>query len=444
MITVLIVGAGKSSTYLIDTLLKNTNKKSGTWNVIVADMDEKMLKYRTRNYPNAEIAVLDVTNSNQRQQLVKRADVVVSLMPAQLHYLLALDCLQYRKHLITSSYASEEMRALDSEVKKSGLMFMCEMGLDPGIDHMSANAMFDSIRKAVSSIKSFKSYCGGLVAPESDNNPWHYKFSWNPSNVIHAGKEGAMYLQNGKQIELDYDQVFSKTTDVFCENIGKFSAYANRDSLKYIDAYQIDEIESFVRATLRHPDFCKAWYILVKMGLTDNSNIIDTNNLSYKEFLTRLVEYNDTTISLQEFVWSKYHVKNATLQKMITWLNIFSEDPINQGETTPAQILMKILEQKWELKPEDKDMIVMQHEIEYIHKGVENKVISNMVVYGENAEFSAMAKTVGMPMAILTDLVVNQQLKLPTGICIPTMPEIYRPVLNRLKKFDIDFNEYFL
>lgn len=441
MISILIVGAGKSSTYLIDSLLKNTLKRVNKWNVVIADNDETNLKSKTHNYPGAQIVVLDINNTAQRQRLVKNADMVVSLMPPHLHILLALDCLQFKKNLITSSYASEEMRALHQKAKDAGLMFMCEMGLDPGIDHMTASSIFDSIRRVVSEIVSFKSYCGGLIAPESDTNPWHYKFSWNPKNIINAGKDGAHYLQAGQKIHLPYEQLFAHNQTIDCKGVGPLAYYANRDSLSYIDLYNLPECNDFMRATLRHPDFCKGWDALIKMGLTDTINEFDTTHLSYNVWIAQTIGYKDSSISLKEYIWQKIGLQDETIKEMIEWLGIFSEEIINKGKMSSGDILLDILNEKWQMEEDDKDMVVMQHEIEYLNKGLTHKVISSMVVKGENSNYSAMAKTVGMPMAILTELIMNNVVKAPSGVLIPTMPEIYRPILNRLEKYGIEFTD---
>lgn len=446
MISILIVGAGKSSTYLIDTLLKHTQKRNYksrdcNWKVVVADSDEHNLKQKTVNYPNAEIAVLDINNTQQRQKLVKEADIVVSLMPPTLHILLAKDCLQFKKNLITSSYASDEMRELHQKTKEAGLMFMCEMGLDPGIDHMSASHIFDSVRKVASDITSFKSFCGGLIAPESDTNPWHYKFSWNPKNIINAGKDGAHYLENGEKIHVDYNHLFANNKSIYCKGVGELAYYANRDSLSYIDLYNLHESKDFVRATLRHPEFSKGWNALIHLGLTDTEKQINTDNLTYQEWIQQISDYRDSNISLQDHVWNRIGLKESRIKKMIEWLDIFSEKAIDKGQISSGDILLDILADKWKMEDDDKDMVVMQHEIEYLYKGEPIKLISGLVVKGEDSNFSAMAKTVGMPMAILTELLMNKNIKPPTGVLIPTMPEIYRPILKRLEKYDIEFSE---
>ncbi|HTN18646.1 MAG TPA: saccharopine dehydrogenase C-terminal domain-containing protein [Chitinophagaceae bacterium] len=441
MVTVLIIGAGKSSSYLIETLLQYTIKKSGAWHVILADADEATLKRKTEKYPLAEIAVLDITNQAQRQKLVKRADIVLSLMPAHLHILLAKDCLEFEKNLITSSYASDEMKELDQKAKEKGLMFMCEMGLDPGIDHMTASHIFDSIRKVSSDILSFKSYCGGLIAPESDDNPWHYKFSWNPQNVINAGKDGATFLKNGKEVRIGYEQVFEHTSTIHCEQVGKLAYYANRDSLPYIQLYDVPEAKDFLRATLRYPAFIKGWNGLIRMGLTDNNEEFDTDRLTYKDWMQQLIGYNDSSVSPEAFAWNKYDIKSLPVQKMIEWLDLFTDRHIGKGRLSSAAILLDILSRKWKMEPSDKDMVVMQHEIQYRYRGNVNNLVTSMVTIGANSEFSAMARTVGMPMAILAELVLSKNIRIPTGVVIPTMPEVYRPVLNRLRKYGIAFED---
>lgn len=441
MITVLIVGAGKSSSYLIEALLKKTNSpRKNKWSIIIADSDENTLLHKTRNYPSAKIAVLDINNEVQRQKLVKESDFVISLMPPHLHILLAKDCLRFKRNLITSSYASEEMKALDTAVKEAGLTFMCEMGLDPGIDHMTASHLLNGIKK-FSDIISFKSYCGGLIAPEDDNNPWHYKFSWNPRNIINAGKDGAHFLENGRKKDVGYDDMFAANKLIYCDGVGELAYYPNRDSLNYIDLYHTYEAKDFMRATLRHPDFCRGWNALIKLGVTDTTIFFNTDNMSLKDWMIRVLNYNDTSISVEEFAFRKYGIKNPVVQYMIKWLNLFSDERIGSGMKTSGDILLDILNEKWKMEPEEKDMVVMQHEVKYEYKGKPNFVTSTMVVKGENSEFSAMAKTVGLPMAILAELMIEQKIRIPKGVLIPTMTEVYRPVLLRLQKHGIIFTD---
>lgn len=438
MQTILVAGAGKSSIYLIEYLLNNASRNK--WKVIVADGSRDAIEDKVKNHPCSEIAVIDITDSTQREPLVEKADIVVSLMPPHLHIHLAKDCLKHKKNLITSSYISPEMKAMDADVKAAGLMFMCEMGLDPGIDHMTANQIIHSIERVASSITSFKSYCGGLIAPSSDNNPWHYKFSWNPKNIITAGADGAHYLQNGKGVTVPYEAMFDNCKKIKVDGLGSLAYYPNRDSLRYLDLYHVPEIKTFIRATLRYPAFCKGWQAIILLKLNDQKDSIDTTNLSYADWVKQKTSYASGTLS--------NHIQNklgedgdSKTMEMLAWLGIFDDVKINQGNISSADILLNLLLQKWEMAPEDKDMVVMQHEVEYLHRGDKIKMTSTMVIEGESRDHSAMAKTVGLPMAILAKMVLNKKIVPPTGVLIPSMPSVYRPVLTELKHHGIEFIE---
>lgn len=438
MQTILVAGAGKSSIYLIEYLLNNAPRNK--WKVIVADGSRDAIAEKVNNHPNAEIAVIDITNSNEREPLVKRADIVVSLMPPHLHIHLAKDCLTHRKNLITSSYISSEMKAMDEDVKKAGLMFMCEMGLDPGIDHMTANQIIHSIERVASSITSFKSYCGGLIAPESDNNPWHYKFSWNPKNIITAGADGAQFLQNGKEVSVPYEDIFDNCKKIKVDGLGSLAYYPNRDSLRYLDLYHIPEIKTFIRATLRYPAFCKGWHAIIVLGLNKQDDSFDTTSMTYADWVKEKTAFTTGTL-LGHISGILKPEKDDKSVAMLEWLGLFDEKIIGLGKTSSADILLHILLNKWEMAPTDKDMVVMQHEVEYIHKGSKIKMVSSMVIEGEGRDHSAMAKTVGLPMAILTKLVLTKRIIPPVGVLIPSMPSVYRPVLTELKHHGIEFLE---
>lgn len=438
MQTILVAGAGKSSIYLIEYLLNNAPRNK--WKVIVADGSRDAIAEKVNNNPNAEIAVIDITNSKEREPLVKRADIVVSLMPPHLHIHLAKDCLIHKKNLITSSYISAEMKAMDEDVKKAGLMFMCEMGLDPGIDHMTANQIIHSIERVASSITSFKSYCGGLIAPESDNNPWHYKFSWNPKNIITAGADGAQFLQNGKEVTVPYEDIFDNCKKIKVDGLGSLAYYPNRDSLRYLDLYHIPEIKTFIRATLRYPAFCKGWHAIIVLGLNKQDDSFDTTSLTYADWVKQKTGFTNGT--LQDHISGILKPeKDDKSIAMLEWLGIFEDKVIGLGKISSADILLQLLLNKWEMAPTDKDMVVMQHEVEYIHKGNKIKMVSSMVIEGEGRDHSAMAKTVGLPMAILTKLVLTKRIIPPIGVLIPSMPSVYRPVLTELKHHGIEFLE---
>jgi len=439
MQTILIAGAGKSSYYLIHYLLTQAQRQK--WKVIVADGNIDAIKEKTKNHPSAEVAAFDITNNTEREILVRRADIVISLMPPHLHILLAKDCLKHKKHFITSSYVPEDIRAMQKEVKDAGLMFMCEMGLDPGIDHMSASQIIHGVQRVASVITSFKSYCGGLIAPENDDNPWHYKFTWNPKNVVTAGMDGAKYLQNSKEIEVPYEELFSNNKKIKADGMGSLAYYPNRDSLSYLQQYNVPEARTFMRATLRHPSFCKGWDAIIKLGLTDQNDSLNTTGLTYAGWLQSKNNIPANT-NLQHAISKILDMPaDDKVMGMLEWLDLFEDKQLPKGKFSSADLLLQLLLQKWEMNPFEKDMVVMQHEVEYTHKDRKNILTSSMVVIGENKEHSAMAKTVGLPMGILAKLVLTKRIKPPTGVHIPNMPSVFRPLLTELKHHGISFNE---
>ncbi|MBC7555065.1 MAG: saccharopine dehydrogenase NADP-binding domain-containing protein [Taibaiella sp.] len=439
MQTILVAGAGKSSTYLIQYLL--TYAPQHKWKVIIADGDANAIAEKINGNPHGESAVIDITNAEQRAPLVKQADIVISLMPPQLHIHLAKDCLLYKKNLITSSYISDELRLMDKEVKEAGLMFMCEMGLDPGIDHMTANKIIHSIHRVAGSIYSFKSYCGGLIAPESDNNPWHYKFSWNPKNIITAGLGGAKYLSNGKEVEIPYEKIFDNNKKIKVEGLGQLAYYPNRDSLKYLETYDIPDIKTFLRATLRYPAFCVGWQAMIQLGLTTHEDTFVKNGQTYTSWMMAKAGCK-AGASPKECIAEKLGVEtDSKAMELLQWLGMFDDLPLKPGTQSSGDILLELLLEKWAMASAEKDMVVMQHEVEYTHKERKTKLTSTMIIKGENRDFSAMAKTVGLPMGILARMVLNKKINPPTGVHIPNMAIVYKPVLTELAHHGISFNE---
>lgn len=439
MLTVLIAGAGKSSSHLIDYMLSNAKQK---WRVIIMDSNPEMIAEKLAGHPKGEAAVIDIKDESARQALVKQADIVLSLMPPDLHYLLAKDCIKYKKNLITSSYVSDEIKALDQDAKNAGVTFMCEMGLDPGIDHMSSNAIIHGVQRIAGAIVSFKSYCGGLIAPESDDNPWHYKISWNPKNIVLAGKQGAIWRENGKNQEANYNQLFATNKKIKVEGVGPLGYYPNRDSMKYLDLYNLQDVKTFMRATLRHPSFMKGWNIIIQADLVNEQDSFIVDNLSYADWAAKVTNNTNNEAFRENF--KKQFDADDKEMRQLDWLGLFDNRRINGiGNMTSAQILQSLLEDKWKMKALDKDMVVMEHQIEYERRGSIIKLVSTMVVTGESRQHSAMSKTVGLPMAILAKKILLQEISTKNilGVNIPVMPEIYVPVLKELKKNGIEFTE---
>jgi saccharopine dehydrogenase-like NADP-dependent oxidoreductase len=422
---IIVFGAGKSSTYLIDYLVNQL--KNNNWRLTVLDADANHAKARLGTAANAYGEALDVTNEDERKKWISSADIVISLLPPTLHYLVALDCLRYKKNLLTASYVDDKMRALANDIQSAGLTFLCEMGLDPGIDHMSAMKLIDDLHEKGAEITCFKSHCGGLVAPESDDNPWHYKISWNPRNVVLAGKAGAVYKENGNEKRLSYSELFNPGNTVNIPGFSDLVWYANRDSLSYIDIYSLHHIKTFIRTTLRYPEFVSGWKKIIDAGLTDEETKFNSDNLSLKDFFHRYIKDTSHGQFAQQINWFGYNDDHTK---------------INKGECSAADVMQFVLENKLVLKPEDRDMIIMLHEIDYTINGENKSVKSSLIVKGENNIKTSMAKTVGLPLAIAAKLILQGKLNV-TGLHIPVIREIYNPVLKELEDCGIQFTEQF-
>ena len=441
MRNILIIGAGKSASYLIKYFLDKSVTEH--LKITIGDLDTSNALKWIGNHPNANALKLDIFDKSAREQAVQNADIVVSMLPARFHIEVAKDCLTFGKHLVTASYVSEDMKALDAEVKAKNLIFLNEIGLDPGVDHMSAMQVIDRIIAAGGKLLLFESFTGGLMAPESDTNLWNYKFTWNPRNVVLAGQGGAAkFLQEGKFKYIPYHRLFRRTEFLEVEGYGRFEAYANRDSLKYQQAYGLENIQTLYRGTIRRVGFSRAWQIFVLLGMTDdNYTIADSENMSYRSFVNSFLPYSPT-----DSVELKLRYQLKIDQDDIVWgkleeLDIFNDDKkVDLKNATPAQILQKILLDSWTLSPEDKDMIVMYHKFGYELDGKKHQIDSTMVCTGEDQTFTAMAKTVGLPVAIATLAILNNKIQ-SCGVQIPTKKEFYTPVLNELKDFGVIFNE---
>lgn len=439
MKNILVIGAGRSASSLIKYLLDHSLQER--WSVTVGDVSLDLVKQKTKGHPNARAIVFDITNDKQREEEIQGADMVISMLPATMHMNVARDCVRFKKHLATASYVSKEMGELHEEAKAAGIILMNEIGLDPGIDHASAMKVIDHIHEQGGQLTSFKSFCGGLVAPESNDNPWGYKFSWNPRNVILAGQGTAQYIENGEYKYLPYNRLFTKIDTIEVEGQGKFDAYANRDSLSYRKLYNISGIPTMLRGTLRMPGYCKAWNIFVKLGLTDDTYKIEASDtLTYRQLMEAYLPAGKLSTKEKLAVFMGNEGDDDALSK-IEWLGVFEDRKIRIANATPAQILQDLLEEKWKLQPHDKDMIVMQHLFEYTGKDNKaHKLTSSLVVKGEDQVYTAMAKTVGLPLAITSKMIMQGKIK-ARGVVIPTTKEIYEPLLAELETFGIVFEE---
>ncbi|NHM02348.1 saccharopine dehydrogenase family protein [Flavobacterium difficile] len=439
---ILIIGAGRSASSLIKYLLDKSETERLF--VTIADLSEDLAKKKTQNHKNSRAISFDVFNAEQRKHEIKNSDIVISMLPAHMHIEVAKDCIFYKKHMVTASYISAEMQALDAVAKENNIVLMNEIGLDPGIDHMSAMKIMDNIKSEGGNIILFESFCGGLVAPESDTNLWNYKFTWNPRNVVLAGQGGAAkFVQEGTYKYIPYHKLFRRTEFLEVEGFGRFEAYANRDSLKYREIYGLEHAQTCYRGTIRRVGFSKAWDVFVQLGMTDDTFIVDdSETMSNREFVNLFLPYHPT-----DSVEIKFRHQLRIDQDDVIWdklleLDLFSKTTVSGlKNATPAQMLEKILADKWTLQPEDKDMIVMYHKFGYEMNGEEKQIDSTMVCLGDDQTYTAMAKTVGLPVAIAAVKILNGEISTP-GVQLPITKEVYDPILKELEEYGVVFKEF--
>ena len=436
---ILVIGAGRSAVTLIKYLLDNSS--ANNWQVKVADFSIELADQAVGNHNNGKAIFFNVTDKKQRESEIENADIVISMLPASLHITVAKDCVRLGKNLVTASYVSPEIAELDEAAKQAGILLLNEIGLDPGIDHMSAMQVIDEIKENGGELTSFKSFCGGLVHPDYDNNPWNYKFTWNPRNVVLAGQGTAQYIENGDYKYIPYTSLFERTEHMEVLDAGEFEGYANRDSLSYRKSYGLDDIPTLFRGTLRRKGYSEAWNVFVQLGMTDDTYKLENSaSITNREFINMFLPFNDA-LTIEEKLCKQFSLTtDSVIFQKIAWLSAFSENKVGMENASPAQILQAICEKKWTLGSEDKDMIVMQHQFEYVQNGEQKKLNSSLLVFGDDPIYTSMAKTVGLPVAIATKLILSGAIK-SIGVKIPTTKDIYIPVLKELEENGINFVE---
>ena len=439
MKNILVIGAGRSAVTLIKYLLDYSF--SNNWQVTVADFSEDLAKESVAEHINSRPIFFNVTDTKQREHEISHADIVISMLPASFHITVAQDCIKFKKNLVTASYVSEEISKLDEAAKEAGVLLLNEIGLDPGIDHMSAMQVINNIKEKGGELTSFKSFCGGLVHPDYDNNPWNYKFTWNPRNVVLAGQGTAQYIEKGAYKYIPYTRLFERTEEMVILDAGEFEGYANRDSLSYRASYALETIPTLFRGTLRRKGYSEAWNVFVQLGMTDDTYRIENSNaITNREFINIFLPF-DSVLTVEEKLCKQFNITtDSAIYQKIDWLGIFSDNVVGVENASPAQILQAILEDKWTLGTDDKDMIVMQHQFEYVQDGGIQKLNSSLIVFGDNPRDTSMAKTVGLPVAIATKLILSGKIRL-TGVKIPTTSDIYIPILKELSENGVNFVE---
>lgn len=437
---ILIVGAGRSATSLIQCLLEAC--KENAWQLTVADSDIQLARAKIQGHSYAVAETLDVQNEEKRVSLIAQSDIVISMLPPIFHTLLASTCLKFGKHMLTASYVSEEMRSLDEAAKKSRVILLNECGLDPGLDHMTALREIETIKSKGGELTKFLSYTGGLISPESCTNPWGYKFTWNPRNVVLAGQGGiTKFLFNRQYKYIPYHRLFNHYDAVHITGLGDFEGYPNRDSVKYKSLYGIDNVHTMIRGTLRNPGFCHAWNILVQLGMTDDSFTLPyCEGMSYRSFVASFLDQQKDEDLENSFCTHTKLERNSKTFQMLTWLGLFSEEKISVSNASPATILLHLLEQRWALEPGDKDMVVMQHIFEYALEGKLWQKRLSITCIGDDDNHTAMAKTVGWPLAIAAKLILQEKIN-DSGVLIPIKSPIYSPILCELERMGLKMTE---
>ena len=440
MKTILVLGAGRSSSALITYLLQQA--VSHSWKIVVGDISEAAARQRIGGSTRGHAVAFDIQDQANSEQIINTADVVISLLPAHLHPLVARHCLARNKHLLTASYVSEEMQAFHGEAVSKNILLLNECGLDPGIDHMSAMQVIDKIKNQGGTMQAFDSFTGGLISPETDpENPWRYKFTWNPRNVVMAGQSTARFLQQGQYKYIPYQQLFKRITKVTVPGHGEYEGYANRDSLQYLNTYGLQGIQSMLRGTLRNKGYCPAWNVLVQLGCCDDSFVMEgLSKMTHRDFINAFLNY-DPQLMVEEKLCMAFNLKPTGLEmQRLRWSGFFDRESIGLQKGTPAQVLEHILNKKWKLKTEDKDQIVMWHRFVFDLNGERREIQASLVATGDDSTYTAMAKTVGLPLGIAAKLLVLDKIK-SRGVVIPVIREIYDPVLSELQEQGISLTE---
>lgn len=440
MKTILVLGAGRSSSALITYLLQQSAVHS--WKILVGDVSEDAARQRIGGSTRGEALVFDIQQEQGSEAIIQSVDVVISLLPAHLHPLVAKHCLQNQKHLLTASYVSKEMQEFHAEAVNKNLIFVNECGLDPGIDHMSAMQVINKIKAQGGKLISFDSFTGGLISPETaPENPWRYKFTWNPRNVVMAGQGTAKFLQEGQYKYVPYHQLFKRLTPVTLPGMGEFEGYPNRDSLKYLDTYGLQGIQSMLRGTLRNKGYCAAWDVLVQLGCCDDTFVMEgVERMTHRDFINAFLNY-DSQLMVEEKLCLAFKIQpNGPEMQRLRWSGFFDRELIGLKEGTPAQVLEHILNKKWKLKSEDKDQIVMWHRFVFVLHGQKKEIQASLVSTGDDATYTAMAKTVGLPLGIAAKLILQDKIT-SRGVVIPVIPEMYNPILTELAELGIALME---
>ncbi|HMA83095.1 MAG TPA: saccharopine dehydrogenase C-terminal domain-containing protein [Candidatus Thermoplasmatota archaeon] len=431
---VLVLGAGMVSRPLVRYLLDLSGVK-----VTMASRTVEKAEAIIDNHSDGTAVTLDVQNDEKLESLVKNADVVVSLLPYTFHVKVAKFCITHKKHLVTTSYVSSEMQALDGNAKQAGILLLNECGLDPGIDHMSAMKIIHDVENQNGYIQHFRSTTGALPSHENNTNPYGYKFSWSPRGVLLASRNPAKWLENGKTVSIPGEKLFENYRLQDVPDVGTFENYPNRDSVQYKDIYGLKKAETVYRGTFRMTGWCETLRSIAKIGWLDDKEINTSNIKTYADVTAHLLSTNKDT--LYKETASMLHLPNyAAVMKRLEWLGLFSDILLPEDKYNPLDYLNVLTLEKMALPEDEKDMIVMHHEFTAVYNDKKEYLTSTLVNYGEPYGDSAVARTVAFPAAIAVKMILNKTIQL-TGVHIPIISEIYNPILDELETMNVKFSE---
>lgn len=430
---ILLLGAGLVTRPLVQYLLKQPE-----FQVTVASRTVSKAQRLVGDHERGKAVEWQISQEEELKKLISDHDVTISLLPYTYHTKVARDCIQFKKHLITTSYVSDEMKSLDADAKAAGVLLLNEIGLDPGIDHMSAKQIIDSVHQKDGKILSFSSYCGGLPAPEANDNPFGYKFSWSPRGVVMAGMNKARFLKDGEEVNIPGKDLFNHFEHVEIEGLGKFEGYPNRDSVPYVGTYSIPETRTMFRGTLRNLGWCQTWKKIADLGLLNLEERSDLKEMTLTEYMARVMGA-DSANNIREQVAKRLNLESdSDILDRLEWLGLFSDEPIPENQNTLLDVLTARLLQKMEYKSGERDMIILHHEFmaEYPSSGNKVRITSTLIDYGIPDGDSAMARTVSLPAAIGARMILEGKI-VDKGVMIPVMPSIYNPVLDELEQLNI-------